>query len=145
MSEPNLTRGQRQQLRRFPEAARRLPAHPDTWAHYELQLGQSALLAFSRPGIIRSVGTTDPADHPGGRKRTTEWQTAPGVAAFVADKIDARTRTPCGHSTGVRTVRSGAIYTCTDDDCDVRFSRRVAEAVVNDDPLPGADREVIEA
>ena len=145
MSNENLTRGQRKQLHRFPEAARQLPAHPATWAHYELQLGHSPLLAFSRVDIIRSVGRIDPADHPGGRKRTTKWQTAPGVAAFAATELPDRTRTPCGHSTGVRTVRSGTVYTCTDDDCDVRFSRRVAEAVVNDAPLPAADREVIEA
>ena len=145
MTGPSLTSTQKRQLRRYPGVARRLPAHPETFGHFQIDLPQNALAAFSRVGVIRSRGTVAPADHPGGRKRATKWQAAPGVAAFVERNIDPRTWTPCGHSTGVRTIRSGTVYTCTDDDCEVRFSRRVAEAVISDDPLPGADREVIEA
>lgn len=145
MSDAALTSTQKRQLKRFPRPARRLPPHPETFGHYEADLPQDALVTFSRVGVIRERGTVAPAEHPNGRKRATKWQTAPGVAAFVAEHIDPRTWTPCGHSTGVRCVRTGTVYTCTDDNCDTRFSRRVAEAVVNDDPLPGADREVIEA
>jgi hypothetical protein len=145
MTDASLTRTQKRQIQRYPREARRLPAHPQTFGHYEVGLPQDALAAFSRVDVIRSKGTVAPADHPNGRKRATKWQAAPGVAAFVAEKIDPQTWTPCGHSTGVRTVRSGTVYTCTDNDCEVRFSRRVAEAVITDDPLPAADREVIEA
>jgi len=145
MTDASLTSTQKRQLRRYPRVARRLPPHPETFGHYQIDLPQDALMAFSRVGIIRERGTVAPADHPGGRKRATKWQAAPGVAAFVAANIDPRTWTPCGHSTGVRTIRSGTVYTCTDDDCDVRFSRQVAEAVVADDPLPAADREVIQS
>ena len=145
MSDASLTRMQKRHLRRYPAAARRLPAHPETFGHYEVELSQGALATFSRGGIIRSRGTVAPEEHPGGRKRATKWQTAPGVAGFVADRIDPRTWTPCGCSTGVRCVRTGTVYTCTDDSCGTRFSRRVAEAVVNNDPLPAADREVINA
>ena len=145
MTDASLTSTQKRQLKRYPRVARRLPPHPETFGHYEADLPQDALVTFSRVAIIRARGTVAPADHPGGRKRATKWQAAPGVAAFVERNIDPRTWTPCGHSTGVRCVRTGTVYTCTDDGCDTRFSRRVAEAVVNDDPLPAADREVIEA
>lgn len=145
MTDAALTSTQKRQLKRYPRVARRLPAHPETFGHYQIDLPQDALVTFSRVGVIRERGTIAPEAHPGGRTRATKWQTAPGVAAFVERHIDPRTWTPCGHSTGVRCVRTGTVYTCTDDDCEVRFSRRVAEAVVNDDPRPGADREVIEA
>ena len=145
MTDTSLTSTQKRQLKRYPRVARRLPPHPETFGYYDIDLQQPALMAFSRADLIRSRGTIVPEAHPGGRKRATKWQTAPGVAGFVAANIDPRTWTPCGHSTGVRCVRTGTVYTCTDDDCDTRFSRRVAEAVVNDDPLPAADREVIEA
>ena len=145
MSDPSLTRLQKRQLRRYPRVARRLPPYPETFGHFQINLPQDALMAFSRVGVIRERGTIAPEAHPGGRKRATKWQAAPGVAGFVAANIDPRTWTPCGHSTGVRCVRAGTVYTCTDDDCDTRFSRRVAEAVITDDPLPAADREVVEA
>lgn len=145
MTDTGLTRTQKRQLRRYPGVARRLPAHPETFGYFQIDLPQDALAAFSRADVIRERGTVAPADHPGGRKRATAWQAAPGVAAFVAANIDSRTWTPCGHSTGVRCVRTSTVYTCTDDDCDVRFSRQVAEAVITDDPLPAADREVVKA
>jgi len=145
MSDASLTRMQKRNLRRFPGEARRLPPHPETFGTCEVELSQGALEVFSRAGVIRSRGTIAGDEHPGSRSRVTKWQTAPGVAGFVADRIDQQTWTPCGCSTGVRCVRTGTVYACTDDDCDTRFSRRVAEAVVNDDPLPAADREVIDA
>jgi hypothetical protein len=104
-----------------PDAALKLPPASDgAWLRADIGIEQSALSAFHQAGAIEAVGSD------GNRNR---WQTKQGVAEWVEDKIAGRTTTPCGCSTGIRTIEPGT-YTCRNDDCDETFGRETAEEVV---------------
>jgi hypothetical protein len=139
----NLNRVQREQIRAHADQAAQLPAHPETWACYDVDLSQQALSNFSRHGVIEAVGTIPATEHPSSSRTTNRWQTEPDVAAYVDEYRASHTRTPCGCSTGFRTLTPGERYTCRDGDCNRTFGREVALAVVDNDPLP--TEEAIEA
>jgi hypothetical protein len=140
----NLNRVQREQIRAHADQAAQLPAHPETWACYDVDLSQQALSTFSRHGIIESVATIPRSEHPSGTTTTNRWQTQPDVAAYVKEYQNSHTRTPCGCSTGFRTLTARQEFTCRNVECNRTFGREVALAVVDNEPLP-TDEEAIEA
>jgi hypothetical protein len=104
-----------------PDAALDLPAADDgAWYRADIGLDHSDLAAFNRAGVIETVG---------GDGNRNEWQTKQGVTEWVDDHIAGRTYTPCGCTTGIRTVEPGT-YTCRNDDCEETFGREAAEEVV---------------
>jgi hypothetical protein len=60
----------------------------------------------------------------------TIWRLKPAVEDYLEDGLEHVTWTPCGCSTGVRTLEVGEIYTCCNDRCNVRFDRATAENVL---------------
>jgi hypothetical protein len=122
MSVPKpVSRSQAATLQGRPDAALALPDSSETWFRSDIEIGHGALSTFSRTEIIEAVGSDN---------SRTEWQTAQGVAEWVEDHLAGRTYTPCGCSTGIRTVEAGETYTCRDDECACRFGRETAEEVV---------------
>ncbi|WP_254841106.1 hypothetical protein [Natronomonas marina] len=131
-----LNRSAKRFMRAHPNQALRLPDAGETWVARDHGLGEAPLQEFRERDIIYVVGRT----RAGGdaRSAVNEWQTNPRAAAWIESHIEGFTRTPCGCSAGVRTVKRGSLFTCTADDCDARFSRLVAEAVVqNRGPVMG--------
>jgi len=142
----NLNRTQREAIRRHPTDADRLPQHPETWTCHDVNVSRQALATFSRHGLINSVGMLSREEHPGGSSRIHRWQTTPDIAEFIDQYHHDNTLTPCGCSTGFRTLTSGETYTCRNTECTRTFDRETAEAVANNDPLPhehDADREAV--
>jgi hypothetical protein len=132
----NLNSTQRRTVRRYLGHATSLPPHPQTWACYDVELPQRVISSFSRHGVIHSQGKIPAEEHPGGSGAVHRWQTAPDITAYVDRYIAGRTLTPCGCSTGIRTITSGETYTCRNTDCTRTFNRATARAVANNEPLP---------
>jgi len=59
------------------------------------------------------------------------WGADANCHAWIDANIDTTT-TPCGRSTGVRTIEAGEVFSCTAADavCDCRFDRATAEEVL---------------
>jgi hypothetical protein len=131
----NLNNTQRRTVRRYLGHATDLPPHPETWACFDVALPQRVLSAFSRHGVINSMGKIPAGEHPGGSGDVHRWQTAPDITAYVDRYLAGVTMTPCGCSTGIRTIQSGETFTCRNTECNRTFDRPTALAVANNDPL----------
>lgn len=109
-------------LKRFQEAARKLPPSDETWLRVDIEIGRGPQRAFSRAGLIKKIER---------KEHTTKhyWKTTQGVYDWIQRHIETQTYTPCGKSTGIRTIEPGT-YTCTHDDCECRMSRDEAEEVI---------------
>ena len=120
----------RQTLRSSPAAALELPDPDETFSRQEL---------LQRPHWTESLCSIATANdilvideyHVNG---SHSWSVNDDVYAWVVDTIDPPTLTPCGHQ-GIRCVEAGETYTCSlpDAECDERFGREAAEAVISGD------------
>jgi len=129
-----LTDAQVRQIRRYHMDARELPPRGEVWLSANIAISSNALNVFSQHGIIEKCRTEDTDS-----TRAYRWETAAGVTAFVENNMTDVTRTPCGCSSGVRCIESGELYACVNDECDVTFPRDVADAVVQNEPLPSPE------
>ena len=121
-----LSQGQKKAMRRFDNDALKLPPNPEEWKAKEVGIGHGALSVFHQSGIVETVGRYNTEN---GDARHL-WRTKPGMVEWVDDNIAVLPRTPCGCSTGFRTISAGETYSCTNDDCDIRFDRETAEELV---------------
>ena len=116
-------------IKRYPNAAMELLDGPRTWTRNPeddedtIELGDGPLEVFHQCGVITSIGTAT-------RSKGNIWRTNLDALSLIEEHIATRTRTPCGCSTGIRTVESGEVYTCRNDDCDERFDKETALEVV---------------
>lgn len=102
--------------------AAKLPEHGETWLGKEVGLDGGAIRLFSQVGVIQKRGCEEDEAF------AHYWETKQGVREWLDSRIENRDTTPCGHSTGIRTIEPGT-YTCTCEDCDCRMDRETAEAV----------------
>jgi hypothetical protein len=110
-------------LNSYPEAALQLPPAGETWTRDDIDVPRGALKRFSQAGVIEKAGRDD--------HNRYRWRTVVGVVEWVEDHIAGRSYTPCGCSTGIRTLEAGETYSCTNDDCDETFGRETAMEVMN--------------
>ena len=108
--------------RRMNDAAK-LPPHGETWIGNEVGVDAGAIRLFSQVGIIQKRGYADEEAY------AHYWETKQGVHEWLEKRLENRDTTPCGHSTGIRTIEPGT-YTCTYEDCDCRMSRDEAKQVI---------------
>jgi len=97
---------------------RQLPDPDETWLLQDVPLSRRRASKLRQSGAIKTVGQVTNR----GNQRLV-YRVDPDVSEAVARMPEPET--PCGH-TGVRNLRDGA-FTCTRDDCDVEFSREIAE------------------
>jgi len=116
-----LARGADQILRARRSVARKLP-HPD----HEWQVSEvpdeiaSHVYKFHGAGIVHCVEKRNVAG-----TASNVWQTDRRAWEYVNDVIsETTTAGPCEHG-GIRNLGDGE-FTCTNDECDVRFGRDVA-------------------
>lgn len=117
----SLDRYQFQAIRRYLNAALKLPDPDEEWTADEIGVKGGTITAWERSGVIQQV-------EPAGNDTNCVWETTPGARAYAHDIADGRTTTPCGNATGFRTIEPGT-YTCSSDDCDCRFDRETAKEV----------------
>ena len=122
----SIARDQYLTIRKYSEAALKLPESGVTWTNDEVGLDKGPLSAFSHHGVIVSVGRDEDDTVP----QRNIWRTAHGVSDWVDRHLDEPEYTPCGNATGIRTLEAGRVYTCSSDDCDCRMSREEAEEVL---------------
>lgn len=118
-----------QVLRTSAAACLRLPA-PDEEVTMETlreRFGKDTIYKFTTNGILYK--TRDVQYDAEYRCSGHLWGTSPTVYRWIQNNIDTET-TPCGCSTGIRTVEAGELYTCKADDCDETFDRETALEVV---------------
>lgn len=119
-------------LRAHRRDALELP-HPDEEIRFGelvdmLHGGASTAKQFSQHGIVEQKRRVTP------NKSSSKghiWGTNPDVFGWIVDNLTRPDETPCGNATGIRTVEAGKVYTCTDEDCNCRFDRHIAEEVVD--------------
>lgn len=112
-------------IQRYPEAAAKLPEHPEEWYNRDVDLTVAQLEKFREAGVIQTVRVDYDRS-----TRPYVWKTYPGVPRYAKRWLENQERTPCDNATGIRCVESGEVYTCTDDECDCRMDRETAEEVV---------------
>jgi len=116
-----LARGADQILRARRSVARKLPHPEHKWEVSEVPDEiASHVYKFSQAGIVHCVrrksvdGST-----------STIWTTDKRAYEYVNNVIsDPTTAGPCEHG-GIRNLGDGE-FTCTNDECDVRFGREIA-------------------
>ena len=121
---PSITRTVASVVRTRQLEATKLP-HPDErlpWGELKPRFSHSTLYKFKSIGLLER---TDERDAEG----RWLWRSDPSTYAWIEANLDVTT-TPCGRSIGVRNVRDEDAYTCLDDECDCRFDRETAEAVI---------------
>jgi hypothetical protein len=120
-----LARGAHTALRARRTAAEALPEPDEEWRRSEVSDALAdSLNLFEGNGIVEIVRTEFHQDTGSiNVYRTTQ------IAAAYVDSLDDIPG-PCPH-TGVRCVDADAgVYTCLDEDCDVRFDRETAREVM---------------
>ena len=134
-SDEPLTDDQRRTLRYNPGIAVRLLDETIPLAAHSSGLSAAEVCRLVEAGLLTEVGTVPRSEHPQGWHDASRWAPANGVLKYITERIEPQRFTPCGCSTGVRNPRDREGYTCKNEDCDETFSRKIALAVVNEEPL----------
>jgi hypothetical protein len=124
------TRSQINLLKMNRGDAARLPDADEAVTHATLRerIGHATLSKFNAAGVVTKARSL--ADDPEYESDGHLWTVPAGVAAWIEQNVDS-TMTPCGCSTGIRTVTAGETYTCRNDECNETFDRETALEVVN--------------
>lgn len=124
---PNRT--QRQLLETHLADAFRLPEPSETFRYNtmanELAGGMSLVKKFSEHAVIERAERVETGDG-------FYWRTNPDMYRWLVDRKTPPETTPCGCSTGTRTLTAGETYTCTNPECDIRFDYETALEVHNE-------------
>lgn len=132
-SRPTLPQRVSKRLHANPQMAHQLPAPAETWTLRGCDaIDESDHTIFRQTSVIRRVGETDT-----GTGTVGLWQTTERLSAYVEQRVPEPNLTPCGH-TGVTNLGDDG-YTCQTDDCDGRFGREAALAVLRQKTGGGED------
>lgn len=134
-SRPTLPQRVSKRLHANAQMAHQLPGPDETWTLRECDaIDESDHTIFRETTVIRKVGETDTGSGVVGL-----WKTTERLATYVDQRVPEPNLTPCGH-TGVRNLGDDG-YTCQHDDCDGRFDREAALAVLRGKTGGDADGE----
>jgi hypothetical protein len=125
-----LNPGQVTMLRMNKYAAFQLPA-PDNGVRIsclEDRIGHQLVYRFRSAGIVVPVGDIGD-EHPDSDGQY--WAMSADSHAYLHENYDEPTGTPCGCSSGFRTVTAGEEYTCQNENCTETFGPDTAREVIN--------------
>lgn len=107
-----------------PTLMRALPHPEERWQLADTDLHQRALPMLRRYELIEQVGSDE--------DQVNIYRTREHYWEAIQDSYDESAFLDCGHRP-FRTVDTDAEqpYSCTDEDCDARYSRGQIEAVIN--------------
>lgn len=93
------------------------------WIFADVDVRMSDFRQMLQVGLIEVVETISK-----NKKIINTYRTRRDVYEYITGLPEPDTL-PCGH-TGIRCIEAGITYSCTDPDCEARFSRETAEAVI---------------